>query len=70
VELQTTSNVPYKMPPNGSRGNVTTIERYRDGANHLDEHFRYDDTGVQGTLGGHPKPAMCGHFKTGHRKLA
>ena len=21
-------------------------------------------------LGGHPKPAMCGHFKTGHRKLA
>jgi hypothetical protein len=21
-------------------------------------------------LGGHPKPAMCGQFKTGHRKLA
>jgi hypothetical protein len=25
---------------------------------------------IASILGGHPKPAMCGHLKTGHRKLA
>ena len=42
----TPSNVPNKTsPPHYDRGNPTTIRRYKDLTNYIEEHLHYDDVG-------------------------
>ena len=42
----TPSNVPNKTsPPHYDRGNPTTIRRYKDLTNYIEEHLYYDDVG-------------------------
>ena len=41
----TPSSVPHKSTPLLSRRNLTTVRRYADASNYVDEHFHYDDLG-------------------------
>lgn len=43
--LTGTSGVPNKSTPEFARRNVTTVRRYADASNYVEEHFYYDDLG-------------------------